>query len=86
MQQSMMMKNKEHWRLTGIAIFILLASLYGVTPVAQAGNTLCAEVNIEIQQELALERQAFEAHRRINHGLTKITLQNVGVLVDFINT
>ncbi len=44
---------------------------------ACADGSLCAEVQIEIQQDLTLERQAFEAHKRINNGLTHITLENV---------
>lgn len=48
-----------------------------------ADDTTCARVQIEIRQELTLERQAFDAHMRINNGLTGITLENVGVVVDF---
>lgn len=32
---------------------------------------------MEIRQDLTLERQACEAHLRINNGLTTITLENV---------
>ena len=37
----------------------------------------------EIQQELALERQAFHAHLRVKNGLSHITLENVRVDVMF---
>lgn len=40
-------------------------------------------MQIEIQQDLTLERQAFEARMRINNGLTHITLENVQVTVNF---
>jgi hypothetical protein len=45
--------------------------------------SLCATVRIEIKQELTLERQAFEAHMRINNGFTHIGLENIGVEVNF---
>ena len=48
-------------------------------------NTLCAEVKIEIHQEMTLERQAFDAHMRINNGLTHITLSDVDVDIVFTN-
>ncbi|MBR9982507.1 MAG: chitobiase/beta-hexosaminidase C-terminal domain-containing protein [Desulfatitalea sp.] len=44
---------------------------------------MCATVKIEIRQELTLERQAFDAHMRINNGLSHIPLQNVAVDVHF---
>ena len=50
---------------------------------ATAEETLCAQVKIEIRQELTLERQAFDAHMRINNGLSHITLQDVDVAVSF---
>jgi hypothetical protein len=50
---------------------------------AKAVDSLCATVKIEIRQELTLERQAFDAHMRINNGLAHIALENVGVVVTF---
>jgi hypothetical protein len=50
---------------------------------AHAADTICAEVKIEIRQELTLERQAFDAHMRINNGLSHVTLENVGIEVSF---
>ena len=46
-------------------------------------DTLCARVKIEIKQELTLERQAFDAHMRINNGLAHIILEDVVVDVSF---
>lgn len=48
-----------------------------------ADDSLCARVKIEIRQELTLERQAFDAHMRINNGLSHITLQDIDVDVTF---
>ncbi|MBW2055653.1 MAG: hypothetical protein JRI29_08165, partial [Deltaproteobacteria bacterium] len=48
-----------------------------------ADQTVCAQVKIEIRQELTLERQAFDAHMHINNGLSHITLQDVDVNVSF---
>ena len=61
---------------------LLLSVLLLAGPVG-AQETLCARVKIEIQQELTLERQGFDAHMRINNGLDNITLQNVSVEVNF---
>lgn len=53
-------------------------------PLASAAEDLvCARVKIEIRQELALERQGFDAHMRITNGLSHVTLENVGVEVLF---
>ncbi|MFH0725598.1 MAG: chitobiase/beta-hexosaminidase C-terminal domain-containing protein [Pseudomonadota bacterium] len=64
-----------------VIVFFLLA------PIPQrpgfAEESLCAKVKIEIKQELTLERQAFDAHMRINNGLTHVSLENVKVDVLF---
>jgi hypothetical protein len=72
-----------------LLFFILMGMLVldylffaGVT-VCHAKDAVCAEVKIEIKQELTLERQAFDAHMRINNGLTHISLEDVGVTVKF---
>jgi hypothetical protein len=46
-------------------------------------DSVCAEVRIEIKQELTLERQAFDAHMRINNGLDDLALDNVVISVNF---
>ena len=38
-------------------------------------ESVCARVKIEIQQQLTLERQAFDAHMRINNGLDQISVE-----------
>lgn len=65
-----------------LCAFALLLGVAGWTLPAMAGDSLCAEVKIEIAQELTLERQAFEAHMRINNGLTHLTLEDVSVTVN----
>jgi len=51
--------------------------------VSLAVDSVCARVKIEIKQELTLERQAFDAHMRVNNGLAHITLENARVDVIF---
>ncbi len=48
-----------------------------------ADESICATVKIEIRQEMTLERQAFDAHMRINNNLSMITLENVDIAVNF---
>jgi len=68
-------------RLSSWMIMGALLVLSGVSYAA--AETLCAQVKIEIRQEVTLERQAFDAHMRINNGLSHITLQDVDVAVSF---
>ncbi|SCY18539.1 Ig-like domain-containing protein [Thiohalorhabdus denitrificans] len=67
-------------------VVISLACFLGLlTQVGQAlaQESLCAQVKLQIEQELTLERQAFEAHMRINNGLDTDPLENVAVSVQF---
>ncbi len=65
-------------------ISLLVFSLMLLLPrLSPAADSLCAEVKIEIKQELTLERQAFDAHMRINNGLSNITLDHVQIVVNF---
>ncbi len=59
------------------ALLVLSGVSYAVA------ETLCAQVKIEIRQEVTFERQAFDAHMRINNGLSHITLQDMDVAVSF---
>jgi len=85
------MKNRQ-WlaekRLGVLALFsafiLLLASLTA-SPAFAADDSVCARVKIEIKQELTLERQAFDAQMRITNGLSNISLQDVGVTVNFLD-
>ncbi len=51
--------------------------------LSSAEDGICARVKIEIRQEMTLERQAFEAHMRINNGFDNITLDEVSIDVYF---
>jgi len=64
-----------------LAVAVLLPS--PARTLATTDDSQCARVNIEIKQELTLERQAFDAHMRINNGLSHVTLEDVGVEVAF---
>ena len=67
-------------------MFLSLAAILARFILApDAGYALCATVKIEIRQELTLERQAFDAHMRINNGLSDIPIENVGVTVLFFD-
>ncbi len=67
-------------------MFLSLAAILARFILApDAGYALCATVKIEIRQELTLERQAFDAHMRINNGLSDISIENVGVTVLFFD-
>ena len=46
---------------------------------ALAQETVCASVKIEIKQELALERQAFDAEMRINNTTDTGVIENISV-------
>ena len=64
--------------------FALFIGLVAMNPaVSFAIDSVCARVKIEIKQELTLERQAFDAHLRVNNGLSHITLEDVRVDVIF---
>jgi len=64
--------------------YILMIGLALMDPIISfAADSVCARVKIEIQQELTLERQAFNAHMRVKNGLTHITLESVRVDVMF---
>ena len=64
--------------------FILTAIAAWLVPTASpAADSVCARVKIEINQELTLERQAFDAHLRITNGLADLTLEDTRVDVFF---
>ena len=67
--------------LAGVAGFLCV---FGATP-ARAAEVICAEVKIEIHQELTLERQAFDAHMRIHNGFPSIALDSVDIDVSFVD-
>jgi hypothetical protein len=65
-------------------IFHGLILLSCTTPfIAGAADTVCAEVQISIKQEVSLERQAFEAHMRIKNGAPDVPITDIGVELIF---
>lgn len=72
--------HKKSVLLASAATAILLCA---AIHAASAAESICAVVRIEIRQELTLERQAFDAHMKINNGLTHLPLEDVGVEVTF---
>ena len=63
------------------ALFLIFILLFPCASIAD--DSVCARVKIEIKQEMTLERQAFDAHMRINNGFSHITLGDVDVDVRF---
>ncbi|WP_155324681.1 carboxypeptidase regulatory-like domain-containing protein [Desulfosarcina ovata] len=77
---------EKRWPVRFVSILWVLFWGFGMmskSMVCQASDAVCAQVKIEINQELTLERQAFDAHMRINNGLTHISLEDVSVSVWF---
>jgi hypothetical protein len=65
------------WLFAWLFVLLLLSSS------AVHAEAVCAEVKIEIQQELTLERQAFDAHMKIHNDLDSLPLKDVTVVVNF---
>jgi len=62
----------------GVVTAVLLAMGWGA---AVAQETVCAQVKIELKQQLTLERQAFDAQMTINNALEGASLTDVSVTV-----
>lgn len=69
-------ENPSKARRRGI-LFLLLAGL--CPPYIHAQDTLCAVVKLEILQEAALEREAFDARLALTNNLPTESLQNLKV-------
>jgi len=65
------------------AAFLMVSALVLSLISPSAFASVCAVVKIEIQQELALERQGFDAKMLINNGLTNLSIDNLNVNVAF---
>jgi hypothetical protein len=86
MSEESRIKMKSHYRKRfAVLLLPLLALLLFAANqwVSAATDSVCAEVKIEIKQELSLERQGFDAHMRINNGGTGVALDNVAITVNF---
>ena len=66
-----------------LRLCLLLSVLFVSVSSYAAEDEVCAVVKIEIQQELTLERQAFDAKMSINNGLEGLRLENLSVNVNF---
>ena len=66
-------------------IWTITCTLLFALSNAQAADSVCAEVQIEIRQEVTIERQAFDAHMRINNGLATMDLTDVSVELKFMD-
>jgi len=62
--------------------FILIFCTVPLTTVAS--DTICAEVQISIKQEVSFERQAFEAHMKIKNGAPDVPITDIGVELIFM--
>ena len=71
-------------RIALLGIMIKLV-IFLISAAEWAEASVCAQVKIEIRQELTLERQAFDAHMRIANGLTHVSLENVDIDVTFLD-
>lgn len=60
---------------------LVLLPLLALPQAAQAQETVCAKVKIEIKQELTLERQAFDAEMKINNTTETGVIENVSIVV-----
>jgi hypothetical protein len=60
-----------------------MAAFSFLSASSQAAESVCAQVKIEIKQELTLERQAFEAIMKITNGLDTSSLDNIDIDVQF---
>jgi hypothetical protein len=80
------MENNKMLKIKAALIFLLFAVISFFSLLfpedSYASGSLCAVVKIEIKQELTLERQAFDAHMKINNGLN-IPLNDVDINVNF---
>src|SRR5690554_841925 len=66
-----------------LLLSVIVLSLGVLAGQVHAQEALCAEVKIEILQELTMERQGFEALMRITNSLDSFSLENVSVSVNF---
>lgn len=72
----------RHFRSARLFVGGLLAMAgFLAAPGSVAQETVCARVKIEIQQELTLERQAFDAQMKINNTTDTGVIENVSVEV-----
>lgn len=62
-------------------VLVLMTALSLLGSTAQAQETVCARVKIEIKQKLTLERQGFDAQMKISNTLDNASLSDVDITV-----
>ncbi|WP_226662903.1 calcium-binding protein [Microbulbifer aggregans] len=67
----------------GILAAIWISTLIVPAAATAQEEALCAEVRIEILQELTLERQGFEAIMRITNSLDTYSIEDIAISVNF---
>jgi len=69
----------------GTWLFVLLAAYVFIAFPTRVGaqSAICAEVKIQIDQKVSLERQAFDAALRIRNGLEGVQVERVDVKLVF---
>ena len=72
-------------RMIRVYWIMILLTLSVLSSNAHAQETVCAEVKIEILQELTLEGQAFEAKLEIENTLADQTIEDINVVVEFLD-
>jgi hypothetical protein len=75
-------KSSSQWRVHALSVCGLLLCAFS-SQIAHAQDTVCAEVKIEIAQELTIERQAFEAKLKIENTLSDKSINEINVVVEF---
>lgn len=72
----------SRWAAKAMASALPLLLALTIAPgSADAQETVCARVKIEIKQELTLERQAFDAEMKIHNTTDSSVIENVSVVV-----
>lgn len=72
---------KIHSLLISLMAWVLFLTFQ--TAAVQAADSVCARVKIAIDQELTLERQAFDARMTISNGLSSLSIEDIGIDVWF---
>ena len=78
-----MMTNRLDYTVMWRCCWVLACALVLGGQDALGQDSVCARVVIEIAQQLTLERQAFDAHMRINNGLGHLTMRDVDITLNF---
>lgn len=73
---------RRGWTRAGL---LTAACLWFLLPLRVDAQSICAEVKIEIDQKVGLERQAFDAALKIHNGLDGVQVENISVSLSYKN-